>query len=257
MEFAEPSLTLMLLLLIVAFAAGFIDTLVGGGGLITIPALMAAGVPPIFALGTNKLQAVAGSGTASVTMFMRKKLRFKDVRSLMAMAFVGSFLGSVVVQFFDAELLNIAIPLVIVIIAVYFVMSPAQSLTEREPRISRTTYRATAVPGVGFYDGMFGPGTGSFFVLAGVSLRGQQIVDATVIAKTLNFATNLAALIVFIGYAKVLWLIGGVMMIGQALGASLGSRVLLTINPAILRYLVIIVCFAILAAWGAKTFFTN
>jgi len=257
MEFSEPSITTLLWLVAAAFVAGFIDTLVGGGGLITIPALMVAGVPPIFALGTNKLQAVAGSGTASMTMLLRGKVRFSEVRSLMLAAFLGSLLGSIVVQFFNAGLLNIVIPIVIVLIAVYFVMAPTQSLTEREPRISKTVYRATAVPGIGFYDGMFGPGTGSFLVLAGVSLRGHQIVDATAIAKTLNFATNLASLLVFISFAKVLWLIGVVMMFGQFFGASLGSRVLLTINPVFLRYLVIIVCFAILIAWGLKVLATN
>lgn len=257
MEFSEPSITVLIWLLLAAFLAGFIDTLVGGGGLITIPALMAAGVPPIFALGTNKLQAVAGSGTASITMFLRKKVRFRDVRSLMIMAFFGSLFGSIAVQFFNAQILNTVIPVVIILIAIYFVIAPTQSLTEREPRISKAAYRVSAVPGIGFYDGMFGPGTGSFFVLAGVSLRGQQIIDATVVAKTLNFATNLASLLVFISFGKVLWLIGGVMMVGQFFGASIGSRLLLTINPAILRYLVIVVCFVMLTAWGMQVSATS
>ena len=252
MDVINLSESAVLLLLIAALLAGFIDTLVGGGGLITIPALMAVGVPPIFALGTNKLQAVAGSGAASIALLLRRKVSFNAVKSVMLMAFLGSLLGSVVVQFFDASVLNFMIPIVIIAIAIYFVMAPTHSLTEREPTMSKMAYRAGAVPGIGFYDGMFGPGTGSFFVLGEVMLRGQPIVNATVIAKTLNFATNIASLLVFVVFGKVLWLVGGTMMIGQFIGASLGARVLLTINPAYLRYLVIGVCITILLFWGLQ-----
>ena len=252
MEALDLSLSIIMILFIAALAAGFIDTLVGGGGLITIPALMLAGVPPIFALGTNKLQATAGSGTASASLFLQGKVSFKQVRWLMACAFAGALLGSTLVQFVDASLLSIVIPVVIILIAVYFAIAPNQALSKREPRLSEARYGSTAVPIIGFYDGMFGPATGSFFVLAGVSLRGQQIVNATVIAKALNFATNLAALIVFISFGKVLWMLGGVMMVGQFIGAALGARVLIRINPATLRYLVIAVCVMILIAWGMQ-----
>jgi len=252
MESFDPSLTTLLVLVLVAMVAGFVDTLVGGGGLITIPSLLAAGLPPIFALGTNKLQAVAGSGTASISLFLYKKVKFQQVKWLMLSAFVGSLLGSVIVQYFDAAVLTLAIPLVITLIAVYFLLAPNASLVEREPRISSKKYGVSAVPAIGFYDGMFGPGTGSFFVWAGVSLRGQAIVNSTMLAKSLNFATNLASLIVFIGFGKVVWLIGGAMMIGQFVGASLGARSLMTINPALLRYMVIAICFVILVWWATR-----
>ena len=254
METLELSIFTMSLLLLAALVAGFIDTLVGGGGLITIPALMVAGVPPIFALGTNKLQSTVGTGTASLSMFRRQKVTFENVKVMMFAAFIGSLLGSTIVQFFDAKILNVVIPTVIVLIAFYFVLAPTQTLIEREPGMSRNRYAATAVPTIGFYDGMFGPGTGSFFVLAGVSLQGQQIVNATVVAKTLNFATNFAALLIFIWFGKVLWAVGGLMMLGQYVGASLGARALLTINPIYLRYLVIGVCFLILTTWGINNY---
>jgi len=252
METFDPSLTVLLILIGVGILAGFIDTLVGGGGLITIPALLAVGVPPIYALGTNKLQAVAGSGTASLTLLVKRKVRFSDVTWFVLAAFIGSLLGSVIVQYFDASVLNVAIPVVIVFIAIYFVVAPTQMLTEHEPQVSPRVYATTAVPCIGFYDGMFGPGTGSFLAWAGTSLRGQSIVQSTMVAKILNFATNLASLIVFIGFGKVFWLIGGVMMIGQFIGASIGARSLMTIEPAVLRYLVILVCFVILIWWAIK-----
>lgn len=249
MDLFEPTVTALLALLLVAVIAGYIDTLVGGGGLITVPALLAVGIPPLYALGTNKLQAVAGSGTASLAMLSRRKVSFKDVRWLMLAAFIGSLLGSVIVQFFDTRALDIAIPTVIVVIAFYFVLAPNHSTTAADPRIGKTSYGLTAVPGIGFYDGMFGPGTGSFLVWAGVALRGQPIVLSTMVAKTLNFATNLASLIVFVSFGKVLWTVGLVMMVGQFIGASLGAKVLMTINPTLLRYLVIAVCFVILVSW--------
>lgn len=252
MELFDISLAALLGLVLVAVLAGYIDTLVGGGGLLTIPALMAAGIPPIFALGTNKLQAVAGSGTASLTLLLKGKVRFHEVRWLMLAAFIGSMLGSIAVQFFDSSVLSVVIPIVLLVIAVYFVVSPKQVIEDRTPKMTRAGYGLTAVPGIGFYDGMFGPGTGSFLVWAGVSLRGQAIVPATIVAKTLNFATNLASLLVFISFGKVLWLIGGSMMIGQFIGASLGARALLKVDPMLLRYLVIALCLIILVWWGLK-----
>ncbi len=252
MDNYDPTLMVLVLLIVSAFLAGYIDTLVGGGGLITIPALMAAGLPPILALGTNKLQAVAGSGTASLAMLRSRKVRFREVRWLMLTAFIGSLCGALIVQLIDTRALNIIIPLVLLFIGVYFVLSPTLSLTERPPKLAKRAYGMSAVPGIGLYDGMFGPGTGSFFVWAGVSLRGQPIVRSTMLAKTLNFATNIAALIVFVGLGKVVWLLGLAMMVGQIAGASLGARSLMSINPTFLRYLVIAVCFTILAWWGLR-----
>ena len=253
MEAISPSLMTIVLLIAAAFVAGYIDTLVGGGGLITIPALLLAGVPPIYALGTNKLQAVAGSGTATVAVLSRSEIRFRDVRGLMSIACIASLTGAVSVQFFDASVLNFVIPLVISLIATYFIFAPVQSLQETTPKISSNRYALTAIPCVGIYDGMFGPGTGSFFVWAGVSLRGQSIVRATMLAKPLNFATNLAALGVFAAFGHVFWTLGALMMLGQALGARLGTRALMRIEPGLLRLMVIAICFIMLIVWGVRS----
>ncbi len=222
--------------------------------MITIPALMLAGLPPVYALGTNKLQAVAGSGTATLTLLAKGRIEFGQVRLLMLIAFVGSIVGAVLVQFIDAEILEYVVPSVIVLIALYFIFAPKASLSSSQAKVSNRVYASTAVPAIGFYDGMFGPGTGSFFVWAGVSMRGQGIVNSTMIAKTLNFATNIAALLVFIFYAKIVWKLGLIMMLGQSLGARLGARSLMTIDPNVLRLLVIAVCFVILIVWGVRTY---
>ena len=231
MEHFDPTITVIVLLLAAAFVAGYIDTLVGGGGLITIPALMAAGLPPIMALGTNKLQAVAGSATATITLLSQSKIKFFDVKWLMVAAFIGSLVGATAVQFIDTDVLNWVIPSVIMAIGAYFIITAKKKVVERPPLLTKKAYGLTAVPVVGFYDGMFGPGTGSFFVWAGVALKGQAIVRSTMTAKALNFSTNLAALIVFTWFGKIAWGIGLSMMLGQALGAHLGAKSLMTVNP--------------------------
>lgn len=252
MENFDPSLLVIMALIGAALVAGYIDTLVGGGGLITIPALMVAGMPPIMALGTNKLQAVAGSGTATLTLLRLSKLSFSDVKWLMLTAFFGSLFGAIAVQFIDSRVLNFVIPLVIIFIAVYFIFSANQTVSQRPSLIENKTYGLTAVPAIGFYDGMFGPGTGSFFVWAGVALRGQPIILSTMMAKALNFATNIAALIVFVWFGKVAWMIGFSMMIGQVFGARLGAKSLMKVNPVLLRYFVIVLCGVILLWWSFK-----
>ena len=249
MEAIDLSLSILLTLFLIAVLAGFIDTLVGGGGLITIPALLMCGMSPLSALGTNKMQAVAGSGTASFMMLKRRRVNFDDVKILMIYAFIGSLFGSVFVQSINPGALQILIPIVIVVIALYFLFAPSASLEATKPMVSEAKYRATAVPAIGCYDGMFGPATGSFFVLAGVSLRGQEVIHATAVAKTLNFATNIASLLVFLVYGKIVFIVAGVMMFGQLVGANLGARYLLKINPSVLRYLLVIMSFIMLLIW--------
>lgn len=234
----------------VAIAAGFIDTLAGGGGLITIPALILSGAPPLLALGTNKLQGSVGTATATYHMLRSGRVKWEKARWLMLSAFLASAAGSIAIQFLDTRALRFAIPVALVAIAVYFLVSPRPSAVDAAPRLSPRTYGLVAVPAIGCYDGLFGPGTGSFFALSGVALRGQGLIDATATAKTLNFATNLGALLVFLALGQALWLIGGVMMCGQLIGATLGSRCLLRIPASYLRWMVVIMCLAMLARYG-------
>ena len=241
----ELGLWVISLLLLAAFVAGYIDTLVGGGGLIVIPALLAAGIPPIVALGTNKLQAVGGSGTATVTLWLKQQFTLSELKLLMPAAFIGAAVGTLAVQHIDAQTLDFVVPTVIILIALYFIVSPIIKLPPAT-RMSEPQYAGSAVPLIGFYDGMFGPATGSFFVLAGSALRGQGIVVATKHAKPLNFATNAASLCVFIYAGQVIWLLGGLMFVGQFLGARLGAQALMSINPELLRYLVIALCLLML-----------
>ncbi|AQT59289.1 TSUP family transporter [Cellvibrio sp. PSBB023] len=250
----EIAIEVLVFLFIAAAIAGFMDTLAGGGGLITIPALVVSGVPPLAALGTNKLQSCFGSGTASFLLFKRKKIHWQELRPMMLAAFIGSVAGTVIVQFIDTRVLGFMIPLVLVIIAAYFITAPYLKLESPEPRMSAGLYQKTVLPAIGAYDGMFGPGTGSFLAVAGVSLRGLALINATAIAKPLNFATNIASLIVFIFAGQIMWLAGLTMIVGQILGAWLGSHYLFKVNPKILRILIVTICLLMLGQYWYKQF---
>ena len=246
-----PPVDVLVLLLAIALVAGCLDTLAGGGGLLVLPALILAGLPPLEALGTNKMQGTMGTATATVMMLRHKRVRWDVMRPLMLYAFAGSGLGSVVIQFVDTGMLKYLIPVVLVVIAGYFLLS-GQLLSRVHPvKLTPHRFGRWIVPAIGGYDGMIGPGTGSFFSLAIVALQGKPLLEATAMAKCLNFATNLASLLVFLGVGKLVWQIGLVMMAGQMAGAWLGSHLLFRINPALLRGLIVLMCIAMLIRYFA------
>ncbi|MFM2479324.1 TSUP family transporter [Celerinatantimonas sp. MCCC 1A17872] len=239
---------LLAFLLIVAIIAGTIDTLAGGGGLISIPALMASGVPPLMALGTNKFQGSFGSAMASLLMFRSRRVRWRDVRGGILGSLLGAVVGTFLVQHIHAHWLSWIVPGVLVFIALFFLLSkpPVQTAT---PRCSKRIYQRCIVPIIGWYDGFFGPGTGSFFALSGVSLRGLSMVDATAAAKVFNCASNVASLVVFLIAGHILWPAAIVMFLGQLIGAWIGAHVLFKINPNYLRYLVVVMSISMLARY--------
>jgi uncharacterized membrane protein YfcA len=230
----------------VALFAGCLDTLAGGGGLIVLPALLLAGVPPLHALGTNKMQGTVGTAMASYMMIRHRRVQWHEVKLIMLAAFLGAAAGSIAVQFMDTTNLNFIIPAVLVFIAIYFLFSGRLLNVVTPARISSSTYRSAVVPLIGSYDGLLGPGTGSFFALSSVALQGKNLLDATAIAKTLNFATNVASLIIFILAGKIIWIAGFAMMAGQAMGAWIGAHILFRINLLYLRLLIVFVCMAML-----------
>jgi len=249
LELATYSYELLAFLFFVAIVAGFLDTLAGGGGLLTLPALMMAGMPPLAALATNKLQSCMGAGTAALMMLRSRRVRWHNVKSLMLAAFIGSAIGTGIVQLINTDALTIIIPFVIGFIGLYFLFTPTVDVANKKPKMSIPVYKKTIVPLIGCYDGLFGPGTGSFFALAGRALRAQSFLEATATAKTLNFSTNFASLIVFIFAGQVIWLVGLTMMVGQFIGAWLGAHCLFKIPVSFLKYLVVVMCFAMLVKY--------
>lgn len=240
----------MLLLFFAAAAlAGFIDSIAGGGGLIGIPVLLLSGLPPINALATNKVQGMAGSFTASMTMIKKGVVDFKKIWFAALMSFIGATLGTIAVHYINVGVLDILVPIVLIMIGLYFLLVPNIGDVEKKPRMEEKLFNTTVVPGIGFYDGIFGPGTGSFFSLSNIALRGQQIITATGNAKVFNFASNIAAVVVFVVSGKVVWLVGGVMIVGQILGAYLGSLMVIKNGSKLIRPLVVIMCFLMVARY--------
>lgn len=237
---------ILALLFGVAVLAGILDTLAGGGGLLTLPALLLSGVPPLFALGTNKLQGSSGTAMSTFMMLRLRQVNLAEVKGLMLSAFIGSAAGTVLVQNIDTSALNRIIPFVLLFIAVYFLFSPRITRGDQKARLSDRQYRCGVVPFIGAYDGMFGPGTGSFFALSGVAWRGLDLIRATAVAKTLNFSANFASLLVFLLAFKVVWAAGILMMLGQVVGAWAGSHTLLRIDPRLLRVVIVIMSVAML-----------
>lgn len=235
---------IIIILFLAGGFAGFIDALAGGGGLITVPALLLTGLPPIAAIATNKLQGVFGTLTSSITVYKKRVVSKQDVFTLFFASLAGAAVGAFILLFIDAEKLQIVIPIVLVSIGLYFIFAPKMhDHIERKPKISRALYRFVIVPLIGFYDGILGPGTGSFFATAGVALRGQNLIKSTSIAKFLNLASNFASLVVFIFSGDVVWLIGGIMIIGQIIGGYLGSLAIVNGGTKFIKPLIIIMSF--------------
>ncbi len=236
----EFEVTTLLLLALSALVAGFIDAIAGGGGLITLPALLAAGLPPAQALGTNKLQSSFGSFSATWYFARHGYIDFKTAKWAVLMTFIGSALGTILVQQIDASALNRLLPFLLVGFALYFLLSPRVGDSDSQRRLSVCGFAWTIGLGVGFYDGFFGPGTGSFFAIGFVALAGFNLAKATAHSKLLNFTSNVAALIFFALGGKLVWSVGLFMAVGQFIGARLGSKMVIKQGGRLIRPLVVI-----------------
>jgi uncharacterized membrane protein YfcA len=222
--------------------AGFVDAIAGGGGLIALPALLAAGVPPVVALGTNKVQSVIGTAVAALTYWRRG---FVDLRTLLpaiVTAATAAFVGALVVRQIDPSALRIAVPIFLIIIAVYFLFAPQLTDNDSHARLRFATYVPLMAAVIGFHDGIFGPGTGSFLTMGFVALFGLGLTRASGHTKVLNLASNLGALILFIPVGAVLWPVAIAMAIGQVVGGYIGALTGIRFGARLIRPLVVVVC---------------
>ncbi|OCQ51289.1 hypothetical protein Ppb6_03510 [Photorhabdus australis subsp. thailandensis] len=231
------------LLFLVAVIAGFIDSISGGGGLLTIPALLSVGVSPVQALATNKLQAVGGSFSASLYFVRYGAVDLKSQRLAILMTLFGSMAGAIIVQFMKPDFLSQLLPVLVIIIGLYFLLTPAIGREDRHRRLTPVAFACLAGGGLGLYDGIFGPGVGSFYALAYVALCGYNLAKSTAHAKVLNFASNIGSLIFFILGGQVLWVLGFVMLAGQVIGARLGASLVLTHGQKLVRPMIVIISF--------------
>lgn len=211
------------LLLIVGFSAGFVDSVAGGGGIITLPALISVGLPPQLALGTNKLQSSFGSFSSSMNYIRKGAVNLKETVLGVLCTLVGASLGAWAVQQIDASFLSKMIPFLLTAILFYILFTPQLGKIERDAKISSPLFFLIFGLTLGFYDGFFGPGTGSFWTVLIMVLLGSDMVKATAITKTMNFTSNVVSLIVFTIGGCIVLKVGLIMAAGQIGGALLGS----------------------------------
>lgn len=236
----EVASHLALLLICAAFVAGFVDAIAGGGGLITVPVLVLAGASPLEALATNKLQGTFGAATAAVTYALAGHVRPTEQLGMAAVAAVAGMAGALMAQAVPAEVLRVIMPVVLVAVALFFAFKPGLTDAARAERVRPAVFTFTAVPLIAAYDGFFGPGTGSFLMLAFVMLAGFGVLKATAHTKMLNFASNLGSLGVFAFSGATWWVMGLAMAAAQIAGAALGARLAMRIGARLIKPLLVI-----------------
>ena len=234
------------LLFLAGLAAGFVDAIAGGGGLITLPVLLGLGLDPRLALGTNKLQGTFGSASATWHYAEAGTMPVRDCVLGFICTFAGSVGGAAAVQIIHPDLLRRIIPVMLAAIAVFVWFRPRLGEQDLNPRMPRRLFDVVFGAGLGFYDGFFGPGTGTFWAIAFVIMVGFNLTKATGYTKAMNFASNLGSLLFFIAAGQVLYLAGLTMGVGQLLGARIGARMVVSRGTGFIRPVFLTVVCAII-----------
>lgn len=236
---------LLLLLFLVGLVAAAVDAIAGGGGLMTVPALLLAGLGPVETLATNKFQGSFGSVTSSYVFWRRGLAETRTALPLALISFAGAMLGALCVGLIPRTALEAAIPILLIVIAIHFALQRRMADTDSRARMRQGVFATTVVPVVGFYDGLFGPGTGTFFMLGFVTLLGMGVLRATVHTKFANAGSNLGSLAVFAALGAIDFRIGFAMAAGAFTGAQIGARLAMRFGSGLIRPLLVVVCCAL------------
>ena len=228
-------------LFIVAAFAGFVDSVAGGGGLITIPALLSVGLPAHLALGTNKLQACFGSFSAMLNFARKGYISWRKIAFGVFCTFIGASVGTLAVLATSPDFLRFLIPVLLIAIFLYTLFSPKLGANSKQAVMKEGVFYGLFGLIIGFYDGFFGPGTGSFWTFAMVALIGLEMKKAVAHTKALNFISNIVSLGVFIALGQILWILGLIMGAGQLLGGFLGSHLVMKKEVSFVRIIFLLV----------------
>ncbi|NWB94044.1 TSUP family transporter [Pseudomonas agarici] len=244
-------LTTLAILAVVAFIAGFIDAIAGGGGLLTTPALLTAGLPPHLVLGTNKLSSTFGSATASFTFYRRKLFHPRQWKLAIFGTLAGALIGAVTAHFLPAEWLNKMLPVIVFGCGLYLLFggTPKAPLDSDAP--IKRKWQLPQGFSLGFYDGVAGPGTGAFWTVSSLLLYPIDLVKASGVARSMNFVSNIAALSVFIFSGQVDWLIGLSMGVSVMIGAFFGARTAISGGAKFIRpvFITVVLGLTVRLAW--------
>lgn len=241
------------LLVLAAFAAGWIDAVVGGGGLIQLPALLLVPqLAPVQALATNKLASIAGTATSSLTYYRRVKPDLRTALPMAGLALAGSFGGAAVATVLPTEVFKPIIVVALAAVAVFVAVRPKLGAATSLRFTGRRHLVVACALGIviGFYDGMLGPGTGAFLVIALVSVVGYDFIASSAKAKIVNFATNLGALALFVPTGAVVWGLGLCLAAANVAGSYLGSRTAIAKGTGFVRVVFLVVAGALIVKLG-------
>jgi len=247
----QISTATVVVLVLVAFAAGWVDAVVGGGGLLQLPALLIAlpdSTPPAAILGTNKVSSVWGTAISSALYAVKIRPDWRSIIPLVIGASTGSALGAQAARFLPKEVFTPIVLLALVVVGIYTWRRPELGLITERKHTGRTHYLLTLAIGlaVGAYDGILGPGTGSFFVILLVGLLGWGFLDASAQAKIANLVTNLSAIAVFAAHGAVLWQLGLMMGAANLVGGFLGARTAISKGNSFVRKVFLVVIGALI-----------
>lgn len=250
----------VLLILVAGFAAGWIDAVVGGGGLLQLPVLlMVPGITPVQALATNKMGSIFGTSTSAVTYYRRVKPDLRTALPMAGVALVGSVCGAVVASSLPGSVFKPIIVAALIAVAIFTAVKPNIGEFTALRHTGKKHYIVAVTIGgvIGFYDGMIGPGTGSFLVIALVSLMGYAFLEASAKAKIVNLATNAGALMIFLPHGSLLWGIGLILGGANMAGGYLGARTAVKQGNKFIRIVFLVVVAALIIKLGTDVWNEN
>lgn len=250
----------LILVVVAAFAAGWIDAVVGGGGLLQLPALLLIpGMSPIQALATNKFASVFGTATSSATYYRRAKPDIRTALPMAVIALAGSFGGAAVATVLPAAAFKPIIVVALLAVALFTAFRPQMGAATMLRFSGHKHHIMAGLSGlvIGFYDGLIGPGTGTFLVISLVALLGYDFLQASAKAKIVNLATNIGALLLFIPHGAVLWLLGGILAVANVAGSYLGSRMAISKGARFIRIVFLAVVVVLIAKLGVDVWNEN
>ena len=238
-DYLYSETTVFVILFFVAFFASLIDSIAGGGGLLTTPSMLLLGIPPLNVLATNKFQSCFGTFTSTFNYYRNGLLTEKKRVLYFVLSFVGSSVGTLLVSRISNETLESVIPILLIGAAIFFITNKGPTGVKQNNKL--LIIFNLLVFAIGFYDGFFGPGTGSFFVLSFIIIKGVNIMEATAVTKLLNFSSNFAAFLIFAYQGYVIWILGLVMAVAQIAGAYTGSKFAIKNGEKVVRPVLVIV----------------
>lgn len=239
--FAHHYYYLLVFLLIMGFVAGFVDAIAGGGGLISVPALLITDMPIALVFGTNKLQSTIGTATATYNYYRNGLINLKTAYSGLIFGFFGACVGSIIVNHVSNQFMEYVVPVLMILVFLFNLLNKKLGVEPRHKKMQEVTFFPLFGFILSFYDAFFGPGTGNFWIIAIVYFLGYTFINASGYAKMLNLKSNLFALLIFLYYGNVNFIYGLVMTIGSTLGGYLGAKTAVLKGSRIIRPLFMLV----------------